>query len=107
MSELSEGLSQIKIDAASAGDNIIIVGSAIPKIYVFRMWFLVDAPVDVTIKDGASNPLTGPLPMSDVLNGIWMDFSEEPWFVTTAGNAFILNLSAAIQTSGSVYFKQK
>ena len=106
MAELSEGLSQLKIDAASSGDNTIIPAVANTKIRVFRMWFTVRAPVDVVAKDGDSTALTGPLPLSDTTYGLFLKFSEEPWFTTSTGNALILNLSAAIQCSGSVYYKQ-
>ena len=35
-----------------------------------------------------------------------LDFSSQPWFVTSSGNAFILNLGSSVQVSGAAYYQQ-
>jgi hypothetical protein len=99
----SDVLKQLKIDAAASGNNTIIPAVAEQKIYVFQLWLVTQAPMDLRIRDGASTDMTGPLPRVETL---LLDLKDEPYFVTSIGNAFVFNLSAAIQVSGAVYYKQ-
>ena len=94
------------IDTASSGDNTIVAAVSGEKISVFRLWLWSNGTVSVTIKDGAGTNLAGAMALVAQSDPKW-PLSEEPWFTTTAGNAFILNLSDAIQVSGRVYYVQR
>lgn len=99
------GLTRASISVAASGDNTVIAGVGGQTIRVFRIFFVTAAAVNVTIKDGAGTSLTGA--MSFLPNGgMVLDFTNEPWFVTSTANAFIINLSTAVQTSGAVYYTQ-
>ena len=99
-------LQRASISFATTGDNIIIAAVAGQIIQVYRIFFITTTAITLTFKDGASNALTGALPLA--ANGaITLDHSGDPWFVTTAGNAFILNQSGTSQVSGAVWFTQR
>jgi len=86
-------------------NNTLVAAVAGERVFVFRMFFLAVGAVDVEIRDGTTTEMTGPMALNQTV-GIWMDYSDEPWFITTAGNALVMNLSAAVQVSGRVYYKQ-
>jgi hypothetical protein len=95
-------LQSTSINASSSGDNIVISGVVGKIIKVFRIFAIASASVQVTLKDGASTALTGPL----TLGSFALDFDAEPWFIGTVGNGFILNLGSSAQVSGRVYYTQ-
>lgn len=92
------------INIVASGDNTIVAAVSARKISVWKIFFWVNGTVSVTIKDGASTNLTGAMAMvaQNQFNK-WLD-ETSPWFVTTAGNALVINLSGAIQVSGRVYY---
>ena len=91
------------IDSASSGDNILIP-AVDGDLYQVRKIFFVcgNTKVDVIFKDGNTN-LTGPIPLS-TNSAFFLDLDEFPWFTTSYGNSFIINMSTAIQISGRCYF---
>lgn len=95
---------EAKINEASGGDHIIIPGLAGQTIRVFRIFFVLTADTDVTFKDGAT-ALTGPLPML-ASGSITLDFTELHWFITSAGNDFVINTTPNAGFGGRVYYTQ-
>jgi hypothetical protein len=96
-------LIEAKIDVAGAGDNVLVAGLPGRRIGVCGIFFVLGGDVNVTLKDGAT-ALTGAIPMK--ANGSFvLDPNEHPWFTTTPGNDFILNLSGVAQTSGRLYYR--
>lgn len=94
------------INTASSGDNTIVAAVSGESVRVWKIWFWVNGTVSVTIKDGAGTNLTGAMAMV-AQNEFVRNLDETiPWFVTTAGNAFIINLNGAVQISGRVYYTQ-
>ena len=60
------------------------------------------AETDLVIAYNATAAQTGA--MTATAGGSFvLDLSSEPWFVTGAAEAFVLNLSSAVQVSGRVY----
>lgn len=92
-------------DKATSGDSTIVSGVASQTIKVWKMIISYAAsPVTLLIKDGAGTTLlTVPL---NTYGSMVLDFDGEPWFVTSAGNGLVFNLSAAVQIYGRVYFTQ-
>jgi hypothetical protein len=105
---LSTDFSEAAINAAANGDNTIVAaGGASNKIRVWGWWFKVNGAgvgVSAKWKDGAASDYHPALPFNDK-DGWVMGFNTRPWFTGTANTALILNLSAAIQVSGRVYYK--
>lgn len=93
-------LTQIGVNQTTAGDLTIIPAAAGKVIRVYRVFLMSSVAGSITPKDGAT-AFCGPLPFS-ANGGLIMDFDGEPWFTCTAGNAFVINMSAAGQLSGRV-----
>lgn len=94
------------ISFSGSGDNPVIAGVVGKSISVVAMLLAVGAATNITFKDGGSNLLSGAFPL--VANGsIALDYSQDgkmPWYWTTAGNAFVINSSNAVQVSGTIYY---
>lgn len=93
------------VDFNLAGDNVLISGVALKKIYVYRIFLVVGSDMDLTFKDGLSDELSGSVPM--LANGsLTLDMTNVPWFQTSDGNDFILESSDSGQVGGVVYYQQ-
>lgn len=90
------------ITFSNTGDNIVIAGTANQTIRVFRIFFVTSAATNITIKNGAGTSLTGAMAMG-ANGGFTLDFQNEAWFITSAGNDFIINQSGTAQVSGTIY----
>jgi len=88
-------------NAAAAGDLTVIAASAGKKTRVYSLRVNVAGACIVQVKDGAGTVL-------EVFNfagaggGVFLDLRELPYYTTTAGNALIINASAAVQVDGVV-----
>ena len=86
------------INIAGAGDNTIIAApGANIKIKIVKMLFVCTAAVAVTFRSGANN-LTGAMSFG-VSGGLGYDGDLYP-LEMNPNEAFIINLSGAIQVSG-------
>lgn len=102
----SARLDSIGISVAALGDNTIIPGLPLQIIRVYKMFIKFAADVDIFLRDGSGGAAyTGTMSFA-AKEGYVFDFDGEPWFETAAGNNFVLNLSAAVQSSGRIYFTQ-
>jgi hypothetical protein len=52
---------QTPINISASGDNIVVAGVAGKQIKVFRIKWLTSAAVSISVKDGASTTLDGPM----------------------------------------------
>lgn len=98
-------LTEVAINCASSGDNSIVALTAGQIIRVWQ-WFLKvnGSGTGVSMKwRSATNDLHPALPFSDK-EGWVMPYTGRPWFTCTIAEALQLNLSAAIQVSGRVYY---
>jgi|KBSSwiStaDraftv2_1062776.scaffolds.fasta_scaffold259074_2 hypothetical protein len=93
------------INASSASDNTIVAGVATQCILVFKIFFVASAATTVTFKDG-STALTGAITLT-AGGSFVLDLDSEPWFIATAGNAFVIAQSGTAQLSGRAYYKQR
>ncbi len=99
----TKALTGAVISASSSGDNTLVAAVASQTTRVHRLYLVSAGTVSVTFKNGAGTALTGAMPL--IANqGIMMDFSSEPWFVTSANTAFIVNLSGAVAVTGRVEY---
>lgn len=100
-------LSEVAINAAANGDNTLLAAQgANQKIRVWAWWLKVNGSgvgVNMKFKDGAASDFHPALPFNDK-DGWVMGFNTRPWFTGTANTSLILNLSAAIQVSGRLYY---
>lgn len=89
------------VSAASSGDNTLVAAVTGKSLRIFKLVLVFAADVDVIFKSG-STALTGTISMK-AGGSIVLDFDICPWFVTGAGEAFVMNLSGAQQVSGNLY----
>lgn len=102
----TSGLTAASVSVAASGDNTLVAGVAAQTVRVFRIFFVVAGAVNIQFKAATGGTaLTGVMTMS-AGGALVLDFSGEPWFVTATAGAFVLNLSAAVQVSGAVYYTQ-
>lgn len=101
---LKQTSSKAVISIAVAGDNTIIAASPGNKHKLVKLVILCASAVNVTLKSGANN-LTGAMPF-DKKGGMAFDGDFYP-LETNVGEAFIINLSGAVQVSGwAQYFTE-
>lgn len=94
--------SEIAINCASSGNNEIVALTGGQTIRVYGFFLVVAAAVSLKWRT-ASTDLHPALPF--LANGAWvLDPTGRPWFTTVAGEALNLNLSAAVQVSGRLYY---
>jgi hypothetical protein len=84
---------QAAVNIAASGDNLVTV--------------VAGGAVNITLKNGTSHALTGAIPL---VNGGSIDFTPtfERYTVGTgtgANGGFYINLSGAVQLSGTIYYK--
>ena len=92
------------ITFAAAADNVAVAAVAGQTIRVYALSITL-ASGTLTIKDGAGGTaLTGA--MTRTTWDVPMNPSLDPHFVMTAGNAFIMATSGAVQLSGYVLYTQ-
>lgn len=101
----TDTLTNAAINASSTGDNVIVSTQSAQTVRVFRMYFVVSAATTITFKSGGGTALSGAISL--LANGaIVLDFDGEPWFLTTASQAFIINQTGTAQISGTIYYTQ-
>jgi len=91
-----------KIDFAASGDQTIIAGQVGLKIKITSLVFTVGGETNITLK-GDATALTGPMDFggTNEPRGI-VDTQGFLPYELTAGAAFVINSSAAVQVSGYV-----
>jgi hypothetical protein len=97
-------LTQQPVNISSSGLQVLIQGAPGKQIKVFRGKLLCAGAVNLTILDGASTTLDGPLPFS-ANEGMILDFigyDMPPWYTTSPGNSPMINLSAGVQVGGNL-----
>lgn len=93
------------IDVSAQGAATVIAAQPGTTIRVYKLLLMAGGAVTLTPRSG-STPLTGGLPLQSG-GGMVLDGSSSPWFTCGAGEAFVLNLSAAVQVSGRIYYTQE
>src|SRR5271166_618600 len=83
------GLSEISINFANSGDNIIVTGTTGKAIYVYKYFLVVGGTTSLIFKDGAT-ALTGSIALT-ANEAMVFTFDTRPWYSCTLGNNFIIN----------------
>jgi hypothetical protein len=92
------------ISFSSSGDNTCIAAVTGMPINVWKIWFTAANAVNVTFKDGASTSLSGAAILTSNGSSFFAVYDGSPWWVTSPGNAFVINLSGAVALTGQVYY---
>lgn len=96
-------LLSIAVTTSTSGDQTAIAAVAGQTIRVYDIALACDSANALTFKDGAT-ALSGAMKVS----GLSLDMSPHgrPRFICTKGNAFVINLGSAVQTSGTIWYTQ-
>lgn len=101
-------LLEVAINVSTSGDNSIVAASAANKVRVWAFWLKVNGSgtgVSLKWKDGAGTDFHPALPFNDKDGWVMGMMGGRPWFTSAVINtALLLNLSAAIQVSGRLYY---
>jgi hypothetical protein len=99
-------LSSVTVNASSAGNNTLVTGVVGKTIRVFKVALVFSVGGTAIFQDGASTALTGPLAMFAGGSIVFDIDTTNPWFITSAGNGFVLNLAGGAAAGGVVYYTQ-
>lgn len=80
----------------TSGDSTLITGVTNQTISVFALILAAAATVTVQLKDGAGTSMFAASMIAGVPIPLPFNANGEPWFTCSPGNAFVLNLSAAV-----------
>lgn len=93
-----------KITSAASGDNTVVTGVSTKLIKVHAIVLNATGTVNAKWKDGASTDLTGPMNFQ-AREGYTINVQPPAFLLaTSAGNALILNLSAAVEVDGFISY---
>ena len=92
------------INYAGSGDNTIVPSSTTSPIHVWGIMFTVAGATNIIFKSGTT-ALTGAMVFTGNGSSMTLQINmDEPYFSCPTGNAFIMNASLAVQTSGVLYY---
>jgi hypothetical protein len=101
---LNLAVNYANIEAASNGNNTIVAAVGGKRIRVLCMDMMASAAVNGKFTDGAGGAdLTG-LAYMNIGGGLVRPYTPHGWFQTSAGNALVLNLSAATAVGGCITY---
>lgn len=102
----STGIARQRINnAAAAGDTVVVAAAAGLVIRVFGLRLSVAGATIVQIKDGAGTVLEQ-FNFAGAGGSAVLDLRSVAFYIGTAGNALIVNSSAAVQVDGMLEYAQ-
>lgn len=96
-------VTEVPIDFASSGDNIIVGGIARQRIKVLQFFYVIAAATNLIFKSG-STPKTGSMNFGTNAAQV-EDFIQLP-MTCNPGDPFIINSSIAVQIGGTLWYVQ-
>jgi hypothetical protein len=92
------------LSVSIAANGAIIAGVAGQKIRVYKMVLTIATGTTIQFQDGATN-LSGAMTLTAGIPFV-LPHDGNPWYTTSAGNAFNVAFGAGQQLSGTIYFSQ-
>jgi len=95
------------INIATSGNTTVIPGTTGKVTRVYALTLTAASPVSATFQNGVSIALSGPM---NLVAGVplTLPFTSQPYFTTSAGNDFVINLSAGgVEVAGTAYYQQR
>lgn len=92
------------INFSGSGANTLVAGVGGQTIRVWRIHFNCGGSTQITWLDGVT-AMSGPFSYSTG-GGEVLDFSGDPWYITSIGNDLKFNSSNAVQVGGTIWFTQ-
>lgn len=93
------------ISFSSSGDNTVIAADSTSVLYIWQFFFVNNSTTtdtNITLKEGSTS-VSGAYTIASKGSHTAM-CTGTPWAIVPAGSAFVVNSSAAVQVSGTVYY---
>lgn len=103
MSEI-QNMKSADINFAASGDNTLIAAVTASTVRVWQIFLVANAAVNVIFKHGATAFNAFAVPLTAQGAAIVLDYSGQAWFEGLPAEAFVVNLSGAVQVTGRVYY---
>lgn len=104
--KLTEQYTRLALSFAGAGDNAIVAAVAAQFVRIYGIMFTCAGSVSVKLGEGGPTYWTGAMTFG-AGGGMVLMPQGEPLFITSAVNkSFLINLSAAVQVSGVIWYQQ-
>jgi hypothetical protein len=97
---------QAAISFNASGANTVVAGSSGKTIRIYRIFFVNadgSTTTQITIKDSTPTSFSGAFPLIPA-GSFSGDGNGDPLFITASGKGFVINSSAAVQISGTVWY---
>jgi hypothetical protein len=97
----------LPITIATSGDNSVIAAVTGKRYKVYKLFLVATGTVSIQINNGASKNLIGVIPL--LASGTFTHDAHghvKEALVTDTGNAFIINLSAAVSVTGYCQYEK-
>jgi hypothetical protein len=101
----TEQCARAVISCAASGDNTIVGAVALQFVRIYGIVFTVDSPVSVKLGDTTPAYSSGAMKFG-LGGGLFWAEQGHPYLITAIGKGFVINLSAAVQCSGIIWYQQ-
>lgn len=102
--KLTESYTRLALSFNTINDNAILAAVAAQFIRIYGILLIPDSPVSVKFGENGATYYTGAMKLT---SGIMLLPQGEPYFISTLVNkSFVINLSAAVQCSGVLWYQQ-
>jgi hypothetical protein len=93
------------ISFSASGDNTVIASDSARSIYVWQFFFVnndATTATNITLKEGSTS-VSGAYKIA-AGGSHTAGCTGTPWAIAPAGSAFVINSSAAVSVTGTVYY---
>jgi hypothetical protein len=100
-----DGAIPVGINDIASGDTTLVAAVTGSRVIIWRLFLWANGSVNVTFKDTGGAILIGPIAMTAGTSfELKLRYPSFPWIYTTVSTGFVLNLSGAVQVSGSLLY---
>lgn len=99
-----DNLRPVDLNFAASGDNTIIAAVSGSIIRVYQFFMVSNAAVNVIFKHNSTAFNAFAIPFTAQGSNMVLDHTGQPWFTGLPGEAFIINLSGAVQMTGQLFY---
>ena len=94
------------ISGATSGNNTLVAAVEGKRIRVLSLWLLVADDVNVRFESDADGAALTGVASFPANGGVSLPFNPAGWFQTVAGKLLNMELSGAVQVSGSLTYQE-
>lgn len=92
------------VNASTNGDNTLVASASDKKIYVWKLWLVANAAVNVKFRQGTTDLNAFAVPLTAQGSSMTFAFDGEPYWKLDKAQAFVLNLSSGVNVTGRIYY---